>query len=93
MNEHTPEYRHVTDNIDLVYKKNSSSHPMVLHPNPSKIAPGLGEQKDSPFGINDLGPLSGNGKVVKARGKRKNELPAGVSPIGLQALALVLASE
>jgi hypothetical protein len=35
--EHNPEFRLVTDNIDEVYKKVSSSHPQFLHPNLSKI--------------------------------------------------------
>jgi hypothetical protein len=35
--EHNPEFRLVTDNIDEVYKKVSSSHPGFLHPNLSKI--------------------------------------------------------
>jgi hypothetical protein len=35
--EHNPEFRLVTDNIDEVYKKVSSSHPEFLHPNLSKI--------------------------------------------------------
>jgi hypothetical protein len=35
--EHNPEFRLVTDNIDEVYKKVSTSHPGFLHPNLSKI--------------------------------------------------------
>ena len=35
--EHNPEFRLVTDNIDKVYTKVSSSHPEFLHPNLSKI--------------------------------------------------------
>lgn len=35
--EHNPEFRLVTNNIDEVYKKISSSHPEFLHPNLSKI--------------------------------------------------------
>jgi hypothetical protein len=35
--EHSPEFRLVTDNIDEVYKKVSSSHPDFLHPNLSEI--------------------------------------------------------
>lgn len=35
--EHNPEFGLVTDNIDEVYKKVSSSHPEFLHPNLSKI--------------------------------------------------------
>ena len=35
--EHNPEFRLVTNNIDEVYKKVSSSHPEFLHPNLSKI--------------------------------------------------------
>jgi len=36
-NEHHPEFRLVTHNIDEVYKKISSSHPEFLHPNLNKI--------------------------------------------------------
>lgn len=32
-NEHNPEFRLVTDDIEEVYKKVSSSHPEYLHPN------------------------------------------------------------
>ena len=35
--EHNPEFRLVTTNIDEVYKKVTSSHPEFLHPNLSKI--------------------------------------------------------
>jgi len=35
--EHNPEFRLVTNNIDAVYKKISSSHPEFLHPNLSKV--------------------------------------------------------
>lgn len=35
--EHNPEFRLVTDDIEEVYKKISSSHPEFLHPNLSKI--------------------------------------------------------
>ena len=35
--EHNPEFRLVTNNIEEVYKKTSSSHPEFLHPNLSKI--------------------------------------------------------
>ena len=35
--EHNPEFRLVTDNIEEVYKKVSSSHPEYLHPNLNKI--------------------------------------------------------
>lgn len=35
--EHNPEFRLVTNNIDEVYKKISSSHPELLHPNLSVI--------------------------------------------------------
>lgn len=35
--EHNPEFRLVTNNIDEVYAKVSSSHPEFLHPNLSKI--------------------------------------------------------
>ena len=35
--EHNPEFRLVTNGIDEVYKKISSSHPEFLHPNLSKI--------------------------------------------------------
>lgn len=35
--EHNPEFRLVTNNIDEVYEKVSSSHPEFLHPNLSKI--------------------------------------------------------
>ena len=35
--EHNPEFRLVTNDIDEVYKKISSSHPEFLHPNLSKI--------------------------------------------------------
>ena len=35
--EHNPEFRLVTNNIDEVYKKISSSHPELLHPNLNKI--------------------------------------------------------
>ena len=35
--EHNPEFRLVTNNIDEVYKKISSSHPDFLHPNLSKV--------------------------------------------------------
>ena len=35
--EHNPEFRFVTNNIDEVYEKVSSSHPEFLHPNLSKI--------------------------------------------------------
>jgi hypothetical protein len=35
--EHNPEFRLVTNSIDEVYKKVSSSHPEFLHPNLSKI--------------------------------------------------------
>ena len=36
-NEHNPEFRLVTDDIDGVFKKISSSHPEFLHPNLSEI--------------------------------------------------------
>jgi hypothetical protein len=35
--EHHPEFRLVTNGIDEVYKKVSSSHPEFLHPNLSKV--------------------------------------------------------
>ena len=35
--EHNPEFRLVTNNIEEVYKKISSSNPEFLHPNLSKI--------------------------------------------------------
>ena len=35
--EHSPEFRLVTNGIDEVYKKVSSSHPEFLHPNLSKV--------------------------------------------------------
>ncbi len=35
--EHHPEFRLVTNNIDEVFKKISSSHPEFLHPNLNKI--------------------------------------------------------
>ena len=35
--EHNPEFRLVTNNIEEVYEKISSSHPDFLHPNLSKI--------------------------------------------------------
>ncbi len=35
--EHNPEFRLVTDDIDEVYEKISSSHPEFLHPNLNKI--------------------------------------------------------
>lgn len=35
--EHSPELRLVTDNIEEVYAKVSASHPHLLHPNLSKI--------------------------------------------------------
>lgn len=35
--EHNPEFRLVTNNIDEVYKKVSSSHPEFLHPNLSQV--------------------------------------------------------
>ena len=35
--EHNPEFRFVTDNIDEVFTKISSSHPEFLHPNLNKI--------------------------------------------------------
>jgi hypothetical protein len=35
--EHNPEFRLVTNNIDEVFEKISSSHPEFLHPNLSKI--------------------------------------------------------
>lgn len=35
--EHSPEFRLVTNNIDEVYEKVSSSHPGFLHPNLSKV--------------------------------------------------------
>jgi hypothetical protein len=35
--EHHPEFRLVTNDIDEVYRKISSSHPEFLHPNLSKI--------------------------------------------------------
>ncbi len=35
--EHHPEFRLVTNDIDEVFKKVSSSHPEFLHPNFSKI--------------------------------------------------------
>ena len=35
--EHNPEFRLVTNNIEEVYQKVSSSHPQFLHPNLSKI--------------------------------------------------------
>jgi hypothetical protein len=36
-NEHNPEFRLVTENIEEVYAKVSASHPQFLHPNLSKI--------------------------------------------------------
>jgi hypothetical protein len=35
--EHNPEFRLVTNNIEEVYRKVSSSHPEFLHPNLNKI--------------------------------------------------------
>lgn len=35
--EHNPEFRLVTNNIDEVFNKVSSSHPKFLHPNLNKI--------------------------------------------------------
>jgi hypothetical protein len=35
--EHNPEFRLVTNSIDEVYNKVSSSHPEFLHPNLSKV--------------------------------------------------------
>lgn len=35
--EHNPEFRLVTNNIEEVYAKISSSHPEFLHPNLSKV--------------------------------------------------------
>lgn len=35
--EHNPEFRLVTNHIDDIYKKISSSHPEFLHPNLSKV--------------------------------------------------------
>ncbi|MCF8325968.1 MAG: hypothetical protein K9I84_13490, partial [Leadbetterella sp.] len=35
--EHNPEFRIVTKNIDDVYEKVSKSHPEFLHPNLSKV--------------------------------------------------------
>ena len=35
--EHNPEFRLVTNNIEEVYHKVSTSHPQFLHPNLSKI--------------------------------------------------------
>lgn len=35
--EHHPEFRLVTKNIDEVYKKVSASHPQLLHPNLNKV--------------------------------------------------------
>jgi hypothetical protein len=35
--EHNPEFRLVTNNIDEVYQKISSSHPGFLHPNLNKV--------------------------------------------------------
>jgi hypothetical protein len=35
--QHSPEFRFVTNDIDEVYEKVSSSHPEFLHPNLSKI--------------------------------------------------------
>jgi hypothetical protein len=35
--EHNPEFRLVTNDIDEVYKKVSSSHPQFLHPNLKEI--------------------------------------------------------
>jgi hypothetical protein len=35
--EHNPEFRFVTNSIEEVYKKVSSSHPEFLHPNLNKI--------------------------------------------------------
>jgi hypothetical protein len=36
-NEHSPEFRLVTANIEEVYSKVSQSHPQLLHPNLNKI--------------------------------------------------------
>ena len=36
-NEHHPEFRLVTNDIDEVYKKLSSSHPHFLHPNLNQV--------------------------------------------------------
>jgi hypothetical protein len=36
-NEHNPEFRLVTENIEEVYAKVSASHPQFLHPNLSTI--------------------------------------------------------
>lgn len=35
--EHNPEFRLVTEDIEAVYQKISASHPELLHPNLSKI--------------------------------------------------------
>lgn len=35
--EHNPEFRLVTNNIDEVYDKISSTHPELLHPNLNKV--------------------------------------------------------
>ncbi len=45
-NEHHPEFRLVTNNIDEVYKKISSSHPEFLHPNLNKVTLRPWEQKN-----------------------------------------------
>jgi hypothetical protein len=37
--EHNPELRLVTNNIEEVYAKVSSSHPHLLHPNLNKVTP------------------------------------------------------
>lgn len=38
-NEHHPEFRLVTDDIEEVYKKLSASHPHFLHPNLHEVTP------------------------------------------------------
>ncbi|MET0243999.1 MAG: hypothetical protein ABW174_11045 [Flavitalea sp.] len=36
-NEHNPEFRLVTNNIEEVFRQISGSHPQLLHPNLNKI--------------------------------------------------------
>lgn len=43
--EHHPEFRLVTNDIDEVYKKVTTSHPEFLHPNLNKITLRPWEQK------------------------------------------------
>lgn len=56
-NEHNPEFRLVTENIEEVYQKVSSTHPEFLHPNLSNMQVRPWKAKEFALLDNQLGIL------------------------------------